>query len=597
MQKEKDNRTKLVIKEDEVVVFPQEDSGSQRGSISSKFSSEDERQAYEDHLEQIEEKLESVMIENQTLAEELKQYKENMSVERLKQQLEEEKRRSQTLLDQLQTSSFGNSNKRVSGESGRLPEGVEQADEAGVLPPETFPARKDSRIDRMWERGIDFLYNMIEDFNEMTRPENTKEQPEQPLSVKTLKENIRRFKLGIKPITDTFKGFQNLLSWKSRSYTLIVILIYMYVVWRGWFVWLLFFLGALRMVVNYLHFKGYKFHFAYLDPGEEKETDDPTLGLSDKFNLVILVATKVQNGLGSAADSLEKLKNVLTWRHYEGSKKILTVMCIGCLATAMVPTAYFWKFIGVGLGIKIFFINYIYNKYPKIKRKYDSSYRLWQTVPTDAEYDRLFVKAEMDKYIMVPKSEAEMEHSIEGNDTDTDSDEENSAAFRQVFSLPVTECPSAGWLNGKRALLVGKDRSIINLLSKKRGKLYLTNSFLCFERDRFPSTKNIVIPLQEISCIEKVKINQRLPGKGMAIQVSIRSQGKENILLFGGILGRDDVVKDVTQAIQRVKREKQLSPPSKKTDSHSPRRKPSGESISSLQNCTFGAYYEDSDED
>ncbi|XP_060596267.1 GRAM domain-containing protein 4-like [Ruditapes philippinarum] len=450
-----------------------------------------------------------------------------------------------------------------------------------------------SRFDKLFERTCEVVYDVLEDFNDMTRPDDNKGQPDEPLSVKTLKENIRRFKTAVKPITDTWKGLFNLFNWRNRSYTLFVFLIHMYCVWRGWFLPLLFFLGAVRMVVNFLHFKGYTFHFAYLDSGElEKETDD-SLGLSDKFNLVLLVATKVQNGLGSVADNLEKVKNMLTWRHREGSKRVLLVLCMGFVMTAIMPTSIFWKFIGLGFGVKIFIVNYIYNRYPRIKKRYDSNYKLWITVPTDAQYEKNFVKAEMDKYIVIPRSDSELERSMEHLSDLDSSEDEDSAEFRQVFSLPITECPQRGWLSGKRTVLIGKDRSVITLLSKKRGKLFLTNSFLCFEREKTPSARNIVIPLQDIVRVDKVKINQRMPGKGMAIQILINSEGKENVLTFGGVIGRDEVVKSINQSIRNVKQERQS--PRRSSDNISRR---SLDSVSSrIQNFTFGAYYVDSDSD
>ena len=54
-------------------------------------------------------------------------------------------------------------------------------------------------------------------------------------------------------------------------------------------------------------------------------------------------------------------------------------------------------FPGLGLGVKIFIINYLYSKYPRLKKKYDNTYRLWLTLPTDAEYERRFVREEVDK--------------------------------------------------------------------------------------------------------------------------------------------------------------------------------------------------------
>ena len=38
-----------------------------------------------------------------------------------------------------------------------------------------------------------------------------------------------------------------------------------------------------------------------------------------------------------------------------------------------------------GAGIKLFIIDNVYRKYPKVKLKYDTVARLWKELPTNAE--------------------------------------------------------------------------------------------------------------------------------------------------------------------------------------------------------------------
>ena len=49
------------------------------------------------------------------------------------------------------------------------------------------------------------------------------------------------------------------------------------------------------------------------------------------------------------------------------------------------------------MGIKVFIINYFYNKYPRLKKKYNSSYKTWQQLPTTAQYEKHFVKSEINQ--------------------------------------------------------------------------------------------------------------------------------------------------------------------------------------------------------
>ncbi|OPL21246.1 hypothetical protein AM593_07724, partial [Mytilus galloprovincialis] len=107
-----------------------------------------------------------------------------------------------------------------------------------------------------------------------------------------LKANINRFSSDLKPYIDTIKGIQQLLAWKTPSYTLLMFMIYLIAIWHGCFVSVILFCLVVRMMPK----------------------EDSTSGLTDKFSLVIQVARKVQNGLGAAADGLEKIQSLLTWK-------------------------------------------------------------------------------------------------------------------------------------------------------------------------------------------------------------------------------------------------------------------------------------------
>lgn len=55
---------------------------------------------------------------------------------------------------------------------------------AEVLPVETQASQSRTRIDKFLERTWEMVYDIVEDFNDITQPEDNKEQPEEPLSVR-----------------------------------------------------------------------------------------------------------------------------------------------------------------------------------------------------------------------------------------------------------------------------------------------------------------------------------------------------------------------------------------------------------------------------
>jgi len=53
----------------------------------------------------------------------------------------------------------------------------------------------------------------------------------------------------------------------------------------------------------------------------------------------------------------------------------------------------------------------------------------------------------------------------------------NMLNLQCLLMLHVIPSLITGWMRGKTAILVGKDRSLMTLLSKKRGRLYLTRRY------------------------------------------------------------------------------------------------------------------------
>ncbi|XP_047736945.1 uncharacterized protein LOC125178064 [Hyalella azteca] len=92
--------------------------------------------------------------------------------------------------------------------------------------------------------------------------------------------------------------------------------------------------------------------------------------------------------------------------------------------------------------------------------------------------------------------------------------------FCYAFNLPLSEVPLQGWTGGRRCTLVNRDRSLTSAF--KTGRLYLTRSFLCFERSRSIRAKNIKLALANIAEVLKAESCSWIPGGGMAIEVCMK---------------------------------------------------------------------------
>ncbi|ESO91395.1 hypothetical protein LOTGIDRAFT_153833 [Lottia gigantea] len=554
---------KLNRKSEDGDIKTNEEKNREKLEHSGNFKDEEEKEVFEEQLNQLQEKLVNVMIENEALRSEVKVFKkEDTDHKELKEMLEKSKKRNSLLETKLKnllpkkSGSFkkkdGSNNKKsnndkMSDVESAIDIASELQDEPVVSVPEEYggerPENNKSFGKGIIDRFAHKLNDVIEDFNEeMDFVHIEPEVEAEPLTGKKLKENIKRFGRAAKPYYNTAKGFYNLISWKNPSYSLTVFSVYLYMVWRGWVLQSI--LGCIffRLFIQYLQYRCWNIKFNFLDSGEDEENDnDDDLGISEKFNLVIEVATKVQNALGDAADGLEKVKSLFSWRHPEASNLLFLTISTFFITSCTLPLPYLFELIGSMIGFKLFIIDNLYRKYPRLKKKYDTSHRIWMSLPTDSQYEKRHMTSQIDKFILKHGKKA---YKDKDNDDDDDELSNEDKAFCQLFSLPETECPLPGWQGGRLCTLINRDKSLASAF--KSGKLYLTRSFLCFERSKSPSPKNLVIPLANIGALEKAKPYPWLPGGGMSIEVTLANSDKS--FIFGGLINRDDTF-DMIQEI------------------------------------------------
>ncbi|XP_074645766.1 GRAM domain-containing protein 4-like isoform X2 [Tubulanus polymorphus] len=518
------------------------------------FKNRDEKAIYELQLTQLQEQLVAAMIENQNLASDLKAFREQNQVDKLMRQLDVERERNQKLVKELKQ----NRNKKVLDSPTKLfmskqkladstDSWVDVADEAETFFLPTHDAGPKTVRTRFTEWCVSLFYEIWEDV--IAEPEQEQQDDAEPdqLTVKKLKENLKRSHNASKPIINTYKGMQNLFSWKTPSLSIMVLLLYIYSLWHGWLLPVVLFLIIFRLFINYLKYIGWRVNIHYLtteDEMGEKESDDKDLGVSDKFNLVLQVAIKAQNTLGLLADNLEKLKNLLTWQDPNATKKLFTFLCLAFISSCVLPGQLLVLIMGVYAGIKLFVIDYIYQRFPRIRQKHDTVYKMWQDLPTDHQLEKQMTHNVIDRSIIPPNAD----DIYELNDEFTGDVSRDDRIFLDLFSLPITEIPLPGWSGGRRCTLINREKPLTSAF--KNGKLYLTRSFICFERSKSANPKNLVIPLTDIIKIDKAKPYSWMPGGGMALELKVN--GLEKNLLFGALIQRDDVFKGIVYAGRTV---------------------------------------------
>lgn len=386
---------------------------------------------------------------------------------------------------------------------------------------------------------VDRLWDFVND-----EPENSDEEDDEgePLAVKKLKENITRFKNGIKPITGFVQSIHGVLSWSNPTASFLIFLVYMYSVWHGFLLSLILFVLIWKLFMNYLHAKGLAKRLGFVEEEKTETNSSDDQSWSDKFQLVLQVARKVQNTLGKMADSLEKLKNLLMWQHSVASRKLFSSLLMALLASLLLTGRTLFLLTGLFLGIKLFIVNPIQHRFPKVKKRYDTTEKLWRELPTDA--DLAARKTETASNQEAPPRASTVTCSPSSPSDGHSSEQSQSPSINPIlekFKLPSSEPLVQGWEDGVRCIMFDKDKTFSPVI--KHGRLFLTQSHLCYEKAKSSFGKHIVIPLDKITSIVKAKPIPIMPGTGMAIEVCV--SGVDKPYIFGGIIGRGEVYESI----------------------------------------------------
>ncbi|NXG23653.1 GRAM4 protein, partial [Grallaria varia] len=478
--------------------------------------------------------------------EELRKLREETTTEMLRQELEKERQRRIEL------------EQKINEAPKTRTEEVPAAQQPAKPPAQNNGTDKQCNTvcSRLQKWFYDKFGEYVEDFR--FQPEESTVETEEPLSAKRLTENLRRLKRGAKPVTDFVKNLSALSDWYSIYTSAIAFIIYMNAVWHGWAIPLFLFLAILRLSLNYLIARGWRIQWSIVpDVSEPMEQPKEDLTVSEKFQLVLDVAQKVQNLFGKMADILEKIKNLFMWVQPEITQKLYIALWAAFIASCFLP----YKILGIGLGLyvgtKFFLVDFIFKRCPRLRAKYDTPYIIWISLLTDPQLKERSnatvsrrLKCHCSDFGIVflfLQLQTVSSRSCVGTSAPTgiSKDEDTSRLhttkkgnFHEVFNLSENERPLAVSENGWRCCLINRDKKMPTDYIR-HGILYVTENYLCFESSKSGlSKKNKVIKLADITDIQKYKVLSVLPGSGMGIAVSTPSTQKP--LIFGAMVHRDE---------------------------------------------------------
>uniref|UniRef100_A0A1I8INB6 ANK_REP_REGION domain-containing protein n=1 Tax=Macrostomum lignano TaxID=282301 RepID=A0A1I8INB6_9PLAT len=292
-------------------------------------------------------------------------------------------------------------------------------------------------LDRMKNWAVGGLLSLLEDMQVPTEAERQAAAADDQLSARRLKVNCTRFGRSTQPIFASIKGFVHVVRWKSPSYTVLVMLVYYCALLNNYLLPMILLLCIVRLLLNYFKYRlGWDLEFNFLAEYEDSDGEENSGGaekertVGTQVNFVVHVAKKVQ--------------------------LLLNALLVAFVLSMLIPTTAYLFYVGFYLGIKLFVIDPIFAKYPRLRRKYDSVDKIWRTLPTDQQVGYHQTNKDVEKYIL-PYTEEDQICSPESrpeNRSPLCSDDEE---FCQVFALPNLECPLVRWKGGKRCAIICKE--------------------------------------------------------------------------------------------------------------------------------------------
>ncbi|XP_030005871.1 GRAM domain-containing protein 4 isoform X1 [Sphaeramia orbicularis] len=521
------------------------------GSPTMAAAIQDFQRSESDRLNEVKGHLEIALLEKHFLQEELRKLREETNVDSLRQELERERSKridlEQKMNEVLKT---------------RLEDSPPQPPRKQQSPSNNGTAEKQQK--EVWSSRVQkWLYERfgvyIEDFR--FQPEESTVEAEEPLSAKRLTENMRRLKRGARPVTNFLRNLSALSNWHSVYTSAIAFIIYMNAAWHGWAIPMFLFLAILRLSLNYLIARGWRIQWSIVpEVSEPMEPPKEDLTVSEKFQLVLDVAQKLQNLFGKMADVLEKIKNLFMWVQPESTRKLYICLWVAFITSCVLPYKLMGFMMGLYAGIKFFIIDFLFKSCPKLRDKYDTPYIVWNSLPTDpqlkertnATMSRRLSGIEKVQPVVSRSSLATIPCGVNREEETGRSHSTKKGAFHEIFNLPESERPLAVCENGWRCCLINRDRKMPTDYIRN-GVLYVTENYLCFESSSSRSSsskKNKVIKLVDITDIQKYKVLSVLPGSGMGISIATPSTQKP--LVFGAMIHRDEAFEAIFTQYMKI---------------------------------------------
>ncbi|KAJ1362465.1 hypothetical protein KIN20_022016 [Parelaphostrongylus tenuis] len=229
-----------------------------------------------------------------------------------------------------------------------------------------------------------FIYDITEAFEEPW------EEPKHPkidsprLSATALRRDLKRCYILLHPLIEVAAALYDSLLWKNPLYTLLLALVYTYSIARGWLASLLLLLLWTQLSLNYLKATKNIDIGLYFLP--RKEVAMPKFDITGA-QMILDVVKIVQNLLNFAANFLEKVHSLLTWKNCRVTFVFYCLTIYWLTLSLIFNTGTCLGMCGMTLGVRIFITTYLFHRFPRLRKRLDTYGWFYRSLPVKDTLD------------------------------------------------------------------------------------------------------------------------------------------------------------------------------------------------------------------
>ncbi|KIH67683.1 hypothetical protein ANCDUO_01986 [Ancylostoma duodenale] len=223
-----------------------------------------------------------------------------------------------------------------------------------------------------------FLYDIAEAFETQYEQPTQATTESQKLSAVALRRDLKRCYSFIHPLVEVAAALYDALLWKNPINTLLLALVYSYSIVRGWTASLVLLLLWTQLSLNYLKATKNIDIGLYFLP--RKEVAMPKFDITGA-QLIFDVARIAQKLLNFAANFLEKLHSLLTWKDVRVTLVFYCLVIYWLTLSVIFNTGTCLGMCGLTLGVRIFITTYLFHRFPRLRKRLDTYGWFYRNLP------------------------------------------------------------------------------------------------------------------------------------------------------------------------------------------------------------------------